>query len=364
MPSNSGATSSTAKRIAVIPGDGIGPEVTREAVKALKAATSGRRPQLEFTEFDWGAERYLRDGTTLPSDAVAMLRRDFDAILFGAVGDPRVPSNKHSADILLGLRAKLDLYVNLRPVELIDAALTPLRDRGTNDVNFVVIRENTEGLYVGMGGQFQRGTPHEVAVQEDVNTRKGVERIIRYAFEYARQHNLGRVCMSDKSNALTFGHELWLRVFCQVKDEYPDLESRHLYIDALVMEVVRDPGQFRVIVTCNLFGDILSDLGAQLAGGLGLAPSGNIHPGRISLFEPVHGSAPTIAGKNLANPSGAVLASALMLDHLELGDHAEALRKAVRAAVREKHTTIDLGGTLGTREAGDWLADYVTKNPA
>ena len=364
MPSNSSATSSAAKRIAVIPGDGIGPEVTREAVKVLKAAASGRRPQLEFTEFDWGAERYLRDGTTLPSDAVAMLRRDFDAILFGAVGDPRVPSNKHSADILLGLRAKLDLYVNLRPVELIDAALTPLRDRGTNDVNFVVIRENTEGLYVGMGGQFQRGTPHEVAVQEDVNTRKGVERIIRYAFEYARQHNLGRVCMSDKSNALAFGHELWLRVFSQVKDEYPDIESLHLYIDTLAMEVVRDPGQFRVIVTCNLFGDILSDLGAQLAGGLGLAPSGNIHPGRISLFEPVHGSAPTIAGKNLANPSGAVLASALMLDHLQLGSQAETLRKAVRTAVREKHTTIDLGGTLGTREAGDWLADYVTKNPA
>src|SRR6202165_82249 len=364
MPSNSSATSSAAKRIAVIPGDGIGPEVTREAMKVLKAAASGRRPQLEFTEFDWGAERYLRDNTPLPSDAVAMLRRDFDAILFGAVGDPRVPSNKHSADILLGLRAKLDLYVNLRPVELIDAALTPLRDRGTNDVNFVVIRENTEGLYVGMGGQFQRGTPHEVAVQEDVNTRKGVERIIRYAFEYARQHNLGRVCMSDKSNALTFGHELWLRVFCQVKDEYPDLESRHLYIDALVMEVVRDPGQFRVIVTCNLFGDILSDLGAQLAGGLGLAPSGNIHPGHISLFEPVHGSAPSIAGKNIANPCGAVLAAAMMLDHLELGSLADALRKAVRAAVREKNTTTDLGGTLGTQEAGDWLAKYVTKNHA
>src|ERR1700730_3837179 len=364
MPSNSSATSSAAKRIAVIPGDGIGPEVTREAVKVLKAATSGRRPQLGFTEFDWGAERYLRDGTTLPSDAVGMLRRDFDAILFGAVGDPRVPSNKHSADILLGLRAKLDLYVNLRPVELIDAALTPLRDRGTNDVNFVVVRENTEGLYVGMGGQFRRGTPHQVAVQEDVNSRKGVERIIRYAFQYARHHNLGRVCMSDKSNALTFGHELWLRVFSQVKDEYPDIESRHLYIDALAMEVVRDPGQFRVIVTCNLFGDILSDLGAQLAGGLGLAPSGNIHPGRLSLFEPVHGSAPTIAGKNLANPSGAVLASALMLDHLGLPGQAEVLRKAVRAAVREKHTTIDLGGTLGTREAGDWLAEYVAKNSA
>jgi len=363
MPLNRDESNSTTKRIAVIPGDGIGPEVTREAIKVLKAATSGQRPQLEFTEFDWGADRYLRDGTTLPQDAVAMLRRDFDAILFGAVGDPRVPTNKHAADILLGLRAKLDLYVNLRPVELFDAALTPLRNRSTNDVNFVVVRENTEGLYVGMGGQFQRGTPHEVAVQEDVNTRKGVERIIRYAFQYARQHNLSRVCMSDKSNALTFGHELWQRVFSQVKDEYPDIESRHLYIDTLVMEVVRDPTQFRVIVTCNLFGDILSDLGAQLAGGLGLAPSGNIHPGRISLFEPVHGSAPTIAGKNIANPAGAILASALMLDHLGLAPQAEALRKAVRTAVREKHTTIDIGGTLGTREAGDWLAEYITKNP-
>src|SRR3984893_10279037 len=206
MALNRDENNSTTKRIAVPPGDGSGPQAPREAVKVRKAATTGQRAKLEFTEFDWGAERYLRDGTTLPQDAVAMLRRAFDAILFGAVGDPRVPTNKHAADILLGLRAKLDLYVNLRPVELFDAALTPLRDRGTNDVNFVVIRENTEGLYVGMGGQFRRGTPHQVAVQEDVNSRKGVERIIRYAFEYAWQHNLGRVCMSDKSNALTFGH--------------------------------------------------------------------------------------------------------------------------------------------------------------
>src|SRR6195256_2912359 len=190
MHLNRTASLSTTKRIAVIPGDGIGPEVTREAVKVLKAATSARCTPLEFTEFDWGAERYLRDGTTLPAEAVPMLRRDFDAILFGAVGDPRVPSNKHAADILLGLRAKLDLYVNLRPAQLLDAALTPLRDRGTSDINFVVLRENTEGLYVGMGGQFQRGTPHEVAVQEDINTRRGVERIIRYAFEYAREHHL------------------------------------------------------------------------------------------------------------------------------------------------------------------------------
>ena len=362
MPRNNIASDSVRKRIAVIPGDGIGTEVTREAVKVLRAVTETSPATLEFTEFDWGAERYLRDATTLPDDAVTMLRRDFDAILFGAVGDPRVPSNKHAADILLGLRSKLDLYVNLRPVELMDANLTPLRDRGTSDINFAVLRENTEGLYVGVGGQFQRGTPWEVAVQEDINTRRGVERIIRYAFEYARERRLDRVCMSDKSNALTFGHELWRRVFSQVKDEYPEIESRHLYIDTLVMEMVRDPGQFQVIVTCNLFGDILSDLGAQLAGGLGLAPSGNIHPGRISLFEPVHGSAPNIAGKNLANPSGAVLAAAMMLDHLNLAPEAERLRQAVRRAVREKHTTVDLGGKLGTREAGDWLAEQVAKN--
>ena len=349
------------KRIAVIPGDGIGMEVTREARKVLEVATTGGEPRLEFTEFDWGAERYLRDGTTLPQGAVEMLRRDFDAILFGAVGDPRVPSNKHAADILLGLRAKLDLYVNLRPLELFDESLTPLRGRSASDVNFVIIRENTEGLYAGMGGQFQRGTPHEVAIQEDVNTRRGVERILRYAFEFARAHGVARVCMSDKSNALTFGHELWQRVFAEVREAFPEVESRHLYIDTLAMELVRDPGQFGVIVTCNLFGDILSDLGAQLAGGLGLAPSGNIHPDEISLFEPVHGSAPNLAGKNLANPLGAVLASALMLDHLGMAEQASKVREAVRAAVREKQTTADIGGNLGTRQAGDWLAARVRK---
>ncbi len=346
------------KRIAVIPGDGIGVEVTREAVKVLRAAASSRQ-SLQFTEFDWGADRYLRDGTSLPAGAVEMFHRDFDAILFGAVGDPRVPSNQHAADILLGLRAKLDLYVNLRPVELLDDALTPLRNRAASDVHFTVVRENTEGLYVGAGGHFQRGTPHEVAIQEDVNTRRGVERIIRYAFEFARARKLLRVCMSDKSNALTFGHELWLRIFKEVKGDYPDIESRHLYVDALAMELVRDPTQFDVIVTCNLFGDILSDLGSQLAGGLGLAPSGNIHPGQVSLFEPVHGSAPNIAGKNLANPAGSVLSSALMLDHLGMNAAANLLRDAVRASVRENQTTRDIGGNLGTKEAGDWLAEYV-----
>jgi len=345
-----------AARIAVIPGDGIGKEVVPEAVKVLRAAL--KRP-IEFVEFDWGADKYLRDGVSLPPGAVQMLREEFDAILFGALGDPRVPSNQHAADILFGLRFKLDLYVNARPVELLHDRLTPLRNRTEKDIRLMVIRENTEGLYVGVGGFFKKGTPDEVAVQEDVNTRKGVERIIRYAFDYARQNGLKRVCMSDKSNAMTFAHDLWQRVFKEVRQEYPAIDSRHLYIDTLAMELVRDPSQFDVIVTCNLFGDIISDLGAQLAGGLGLAPSGNIHPGSTSLFEPVHGSAPNIAGKGIANPLGAVLTSAMMLEFLGWNHEAAALREAVRASLRENKFTPGLGGEMKTAELGDWLARFV-----
>jgi 3-isopropylmalate dehydrogenase len=354
--------SQAGKRIAVIPGDGIGKEVIAEASKVLRAVAKAGGKQLELVDFDWGADRYLRDGTTLPEDAPAMLQREFDAILLGAVGDPRVPTNKHMHDILLGLRFKLDLYVNLRPCMLLDKRLTPLRERSERDVNFTVVRENTEGLYVGVGGQFKRGTPDEVAVQEDVNTRKGVERIIRYAFEFARRKGLKRVCMSDKSNALTYGHDLWQRVFQQMRAEYAEIESSHLYIDALAMEVVRDASQFEVIVTCNLFGDILSDLGAQLAGGLGLAPSGNINPEGISLFEPVHGSAPKIAGKNLANPCGAILTGAMMLEHLGWAAEAARINAAVREAVRQGKTTAEIGGALGTREVGDWVAEKAAAN--
>jgi len=344
-----------AARIAVIPGDGIGAEVTPQAVKVLQAATRPASRSIEFVEFDWGADKYLREGVSLPSGAVEMLRDEFDAILFGALGDPRVPSNQHAADILLGLRFKLDLYINARPVELLHERLTPLRDRTEKDIRLMVLRENTEGLYVGVGGFFKKGTPDEIAVQEDVNSRKGVERIIRYAFEYARQNGLKRVCMSDKSNAMTFAHDLWQRVFKEVRQEYANIESRHLYIDALAMEIVREPGQFDVIVTCNLFGDIISDLGAQLAGGLGLAPSANIHPGKTSLFEPVHGSAPNIAGKGIANPLGSVLTSAMMLEFLGWRSEAAALRTAVRAALRENCVTPDLGGSKRTAEMGDWL---------
>jgi 3-isopropylmalate dehydrogenase len=225
----------------------------------------------------------------------------------------------------------------------------------------MVFRENTEGLYVGVGGFFKKGTADEIAVQEDVNSRKGVERIIRYAFTYARANGLKRVCMSDKSNAMTFAHDLWQRVFKEVRQEYADIESRHLYIDTLAMEIVRDPRQFDVIVTCNLFGDIISDLGAQLAGGLGLAPSGNIHPGRTSLFEPVHGSAPNIAGKGIANPLGSVLTAGMLLDFLGWKAEAAALHAGVKEALLKDYLTPDLGGAKKTTEVGDWLAEFVSR---
>src|SRR6202044_1649078 len=348
------------KRIAVIPGDGIGKEVIPEAVKVLRAVTASGK-KLALTEFDWGADRYLRDGTTLPADAVEMFHREFDAILLGAMGDPRVPSNVHAADILLGLRFKLDLYVNARPCVLFDKRFTPLKDRSEKDVNFIVFRENTEGLYVGMGGFFKKGTADEIATQEDLNTRKGVERIIRHAFEYARRRGLRRVCMSDKSNALAFGHDLWQRVFKLVSAEYPGIESSHQYIDNLLMQMVRDPSQFQVIVTSNLFGDIASELGAQLAGGLGLAPSGNIHPGQVSLFEPVHGSAPNIAGQGIANPMGSILTVAMMFEYLGWQVEGDAIDLAGRAGLRAGKTPAELGGKLSTREVGDWIANAVAK---
>ncbi len=289
-----------------------------------------------------------------------MFRRNFDAILFGALGDPRVPTNQHAADILLGLRFKLDLYVNARPCYLLDARLTPLRDRTEKDIHFIVFRENTEGLYAGVGGIFKKNTPDEIAIQEDVNTYKGVERILRHAFEYARRNGLTRLCMSDKSNALTYGHDIWQRLFKKMRGEYPEINSSHQYIDNLLMQIIRDPTQFEVIVTCNLFGDIASDVGAGAIGGLGVAPSGNIHPGQVSLFEPVHGSAPTIAGQNIANPMGAILSAAMMLDHIDWPAEARAIEHAVQAAIKQGITTPDLGGKMGTKQVGDWLANRIS----
>jgi 3-isopropylmalate dehydrogenase len=344
-----------AKRIAVVPGDGIGKEVIAQAVKVVKVSKAA----VEFVEFDWSADRYLRDGTTIPADGFAMLSRDFDAIFVGALGDPRVPSNIHAKDILLGMRFKMDLYANVRPVKCLDDSLCPLKNAIAANIDFVVIRENTEGPYVDVGGTFKQGTPDEVAVQEDVNTRKGVERVIRYAFDYARKNGRKKVLMSDKSNVMTYAHGLWQRVFKEVSAEYSDLKPSHMYVDALCMHMVRDPRQFDVIVTNNMFGDIITDLAAALQGGLGMAASGNIHPGKTSMFEPVHGSAPPFAGKNIANPMGAILTSAMMLDHLGFIAEAKKINDAVVSAVEQKKSTQDIGGTLGTRECGEWIAAKV-----
>ncbi|MBA3240280.1 MAG: 3-isopropylmalate dehydrogenase, partial [Acidobacteria bacterium] len=275
-----------AKRIAVIPGDGIGPEVTREAVRVLEHLRETHGVEFDFKHFDWGADRFLREGITLPEGALEMLARDFDAIFSGAFGDPRVPTNQHAEDILMGMRRGLDLYINLRPVRLLDPRLTPLRERGIEDINFVVFRENTEGAYCGAGGFLKKGTADEIATQEEFNTRRGVERIIVAAFEYARAKGRKRVTMADKSNVQRFGGDLWQRVFHEVAGRYEGIEANHQYADAMTMFMVLNPAQYDVIVTNNLFGDILTDLGAALQGGLGLAASGNIHPGRVSLFEP------------------------------------------------------------------------------
>ena len=350
------------KRIAVIPGDGIGKEVIPQAVKVIKATGA----EVELREFDWGADRYLRDHTTVPADGFAMLGRDFDAILVGAFGDPRVSTNIHAKEILLGMRFKMDLYANVRPVRLLDAALCPLKGIDPKDIDFVVIRENTEGVYTDAGGVFKQGTPDEIATQEDINTRKGVERIVRYAFEYCERHTKvdgsprRRVLMCDKSNAMTHAGGLWQRVFKEVSGEYSRITAQHMYVDALCMQMVRDPRQFDVIVTNNMFGDIITDLAAGLQGGLGMAASGNIHPGKTSMFEPVHGSAPPIAGKNVANPFGAILTGAMMLGHLGLTAEASKIEAAVLEAVRQKKTTEDIGGALGTREAGEWVASRVS----
>jgi 3-isopropylmalate dehydrogenase len=343
-------------RIAIIPGDGIGKDVTAEAVKVLNAVAASSGRTLDLVQLPWSADHYLATGETLPADGYRMLRDDFAAIFVGALGDPRVADNRHARDILLGTRFELDLYVNYRPVRLLDDRLSPLKDRTRKDINFVVFRENTEGVYVSIGGRFKAGTDDEIAIQEEINTFKGVSRIIRHAFEYAKASGLSKVCMADKSNAMQQGHALWQRVFKATAAEYPDITATHLYIDALAMFLVKDPGQFQVIVTNNLFGDIVTDIGGALQGGLGMAASGNIHPGRTSLFEPVHGSAPPLAGKNVANPIGAILSAALMLETLGRRDEARRIEAAVENAVHGGHTTTDIGGTLGTREVGDWIA--------
>jgi Isocitrate/isopropylmalate dehydrogenase len=333
------------KHIAVLPCDGAGKEVVPEAIKVLRAAGA----DFEFEEFDVNADAYMRTGVAIPDDVWSKLEKA-DAILFGAVGDPRVPESDYLSGVLLRLRFELDLYVNLRPAKLFDDRLSPLRREDRRAVDLLVVRENTEGLYVGMGGRFKKGTEQEVAIQEDLNTYTGVTRIIEYAFEVARKE----VVMVDKSNAMTHAGGLWQERWKAVAAAHPKVKTRHLFVDAAAMQLVKDPSQFDVIVTGNLFGDILSDLTAELIGGMGIAPSANINPrsGR-GLFEPVHGTAPDIAGRGIVNPIGAILSASMMVRHLGHADMANAIEGAVRSAIRAGDCTRDLGGNLSTGECGN-----------
>ncbi len=343
----------------MLPGDGTGKDVTAEAVKVLEAAAETWDLSLELVHFDWDADRYLATGETLPQGALDDFRQNYASVFIGAYGDPRVPDMKHAADILLGIRFGLDLYINLRPVKLYDARLCPLKDRTEKDVDMVIFRENTEGAYVNVGGNFKKGTPDEIAIQDEIHTRKGVERIIRAAFEYAVAHGRREVLMADKSNVMRYGHDLWQRAFAEIAAEFPQIASRHMFVDALTMQMVKHPESLDVIVTNNMFGDIITDLGAALQGGLGVAASANLHPGQTSMFEPVHGSAPKYAGTGKADPIGAILSASLMLDYLGHGEAAKAIEDTVARSMREGQTTPDLGGTLTTSQVGDLLARAV-----
>lgn len=341
------------KHIAIIPGDGIGKEVIPWGIQLLRQMLDkqGTKEDQDWKlhVLDLGADRFLKDGSTFGAPEKATCESS-DAILLGALGDPRVPSLDYARDILFGLRFGMDLYCNVRPIECLDESLMPLKLFKAEDCKMIVFRENTEGIYVGIGGQFKKGTPDEIAINEDLNTRKGVERIIRAAFEYAKTHGHKKVHMADKSNAMKHAHELWGRVFAIVAREYPGIQAQHAYVDALCYQMIKNPKTYEVIVTNNLFGDIVTDLGAALQGGLGMAGSANINPvtGK-ALFEPVHGSAPDIVGKNIANPIATFLSVGMMLSHLGYKGEAD-IKAAVKQCLSKRVLTPDLGGTASTEE--------------
>ena len=345
-------------RVAVIAGDGIGPEVIEAAIPIIERAAGAHGVTFTWERLPYGAEHYLKTGETLPDGAFRKLRDEAEAVFLGAIGDPRVPGNEHARDILLGLRFRLDLYINFRPVHLLHPDLTPLRLNGPTvrpsdrpTIDFVIFRENTEGVYLGRGR-----IEGQTYIAEEINTARGVERIIRAAFEWAKAHGKTRVTMSDKSNAVP-AHKVWQDRFKAVAAEYPGISAEHRYVDALAMELVREPQRFQVIVTNNLYGDILSDLGAGLVGGLGLAASANLHPGRLGLFEPVHGSAPSLAGKGVANPVAAVLTGALMLEQLGHAEPARDLERAVQETLAAGIRTPDVGGTATTRDVATAITE-------
>jgi 3-isopropylmalate dehydrogenase len=347
-------------RIAVLPGDGTGPEVVREAVKTVEAIADKEGFKLELTHYDLGGDRYLRTGEILPASALQELR-GFNAILLGAIGHPEVKPGILEKGLLLELRFQLDQYINLRPVILYPGVETPLKDKGPDDINFVVVRENTEGLYAGAGGFLRKGTPFEVAVQESINTRMGAERCIRYAFEFCRRRNRARkLTLCGKTNVLTFAFDLWERTFYDVAKEYPDIQTDYAHVDATCMWMVKNPEWFDVIVTDNMFGDIITDLGAMIQGGMGIAAGGNINPQGVSMFEPIGGSAPKYTGMNIINPLAAIAAGQMMLDHLGEENAASRIEAAIKKVLANDLKSLS-AGKMGrsTSEVGDLVVSYL-----
>lgn len=349
-------------KIAVVGGDGTGPEVVREGLKVLDAVNGKFGIKMDYTHFDYGGERYLRTGEVLPETAADDLRK-FDAIFLGAIGHPDVKPGILEKGILLKLRFELDQYINLRPVKLYPNVDTPLKDKGPEDIDFVVVRENTEGLYTGSGGVLKKGTPDEVAIQTSINTRKGVERCIRYAFEYARKRNKRKtLTLCGKTNVLTFAFDLWERAFHEIGEkDFPDIKREYAHVDATTMWMVKNPEWFDVIVTDNMFGDIITDLGAMIQGGMGIASGGNINPGGVSMFEPIGGSAPKYTGKNVINPLAAIGAGMMMLETLGEQKASEAVETAM-VGVMQKMKSMSAGKMgFSTTEIGDMVAEAAGK---
>jgi 3-isopropylmalate dehydrogenase len=347
-------------RIAVIPGDGTGPEVVREGLKVLNAVAEIEGFDFELAEYDFGGERYLRTGETLPDSALEEMR-EMDAIYLGAIGHPQVKPGILEQGILLKLRFGLDQYINLRPVKLYPGVETPIRDKGPQDIDFVVVRENTEGLYAGGGGFLRKGTPDEVAIQESINTRKGVERCLRYAFEHCRKRNRKKkLTLCGKTNVLTYAWDLWERTFYELAPSYPDIATDYAHVDAICMWFVKNPEWFDVVVTDNMFGDIITDLGAMIQGGMGIAAGGNINPEGTSMFEPIGGSAPKYAGKNVINPLAAICALQMMLDHLGEERAALQVERAVMEVCARDLKSLS-AGKMGytTSEVGNLVVRYL-----
>lgn len=346
--------------IAVIPGDGTGPEVVAEGIKALKALSRKCGVDFNLVEYDLGGEKYLKEGVLLPDTAVEEFK-SMDAIYLGAIGHPDVKPGILEKDVLLKLRFELDLYVNLRPVALYPGAETPLKDKGPEDIDFVVVRENTEGIYAGGGGFFKKGTPDEIAIQESINTRKGVERCVRYAYEYCRDRNKKKhLTLCAKNNVLVYESDLWWRVFQEVQEDYPEVTPAYQHVDALCMWMIKSPEIFDVIVTNNMFGDIISDIGAMLQGGLGIAAGGNINPEQISMFEPIGGSSPKYAGLNTINPLAAIAAVQMMVEHLGETETAGVLLAAIKSVMKNDLKSMSAGKMgYGTNEVGDLIVGYI-----